>query len=305
MDYYEILFTCYAPIDATIVNDMLAAELGEIGFESFIQNDEGLVAYIPVNTFETQKLAACLAQFPLENVQFHYTSNLIKAKNWNEEWEKNYFQPVRICDECLIRAPFHPKEPGYRFEIIINPKMAFGTGNHETTNLMINSILTLDLEGKEALDMGCGTGVLAILSAKKGASRVVAIDNDEWATNNAIENCQLNNTPHIQVVLGDATQVAQAGRFDFIFANINRNILLHDLSAYCLALKPEGEMYLSGFYKEDIPVLETACLQNGLRMIAVTEQNNWVVIRTGKAGETGEMERRGERLSPESGNGGK
>ena len=287
MDYYEIIFTCDSRIDATIINDILADRLGEIGFDSFVQNDESLVAYIPVISYETKKLETCLAQFPLANIRFRYTSNLIKAKDWNEVWEKNYFQPVRINDECLIRAPFHPKETGYRFEITIAPKMAFGTGNHETTSLMIRALLALELEGKEVLDMGCGTGVLAILSAKKGASHVVAIDIDEWAYYNALDNCKLNNMPHIQVVLGDATQIAQQGMFDYIFANINRNILLHDIPDYCLALKPKGEIYLSGFYREDVPVLETKCMQNGLAFLSVTEQNNWVVIR---ARETGDAE---------------
>jgi ribosomal protein L11 methyltransferase len=282
MDYFEITFTCDSPIDATTIFDMLAAGLGEIGFESFMQNDERLFAYIPAIAFETIKLEACLKQFPLENVQFHYTSTFIKAQNWNEEWEKNYFQPVRIGNECMVRAPFHPEETGYRFEIIINPKMAFGTGNHETTCMMLRAILDLDLTGKEALDMGCGTGVLAILSAKKGANRVVAIDNDEWAYNNAIENCQLNNTPHIQVVLGDVMQVAQAGMFDFIFANINRNILLQDISGYCRALKSQGELYMSGFYKEDIPIIETQCNQHGLVLLSFTEQNNWVLVKIKK-----------------------
>jgi ribosomal protein L11 methyltransferase len=282
MHYYEILFTYDSPLDVTIINDILAFGLGEIGFESFVENPEGLAAYIPDDNFEIEKLETCLAQFPLENVHFHYTSNLIKAKDWNEVWEKNYFQPVRIGNECLVRASFHPKEPDYRFEIIINPKMAFGTGNHETTHLMIRAILALELEGKEVLDMGCGTGVLAILSAKKGASRVVAIDIDKWAYDNAIENCQLNNTPNIQVVLGDAAQFAQTGVFDYIFANINRNILLRDIPEYYLALKPEGEMYLSGFYKEDVPVLKTNCMLNGFEVLSVTERTNWAVIKTKK-----------------------
>ena len=282
MDYYEILFTCNSLIDETIIFDLLAAELGEIGFESFAQNTEGLVAYIPVDAFETKKIETCLSQFPLENVQFHYTSNFIKAKDWNEVWEKNYFQPVRIANECIVRASFHPKESGYRFEIIIDPKMAFGTGNHETTCLMLRAILGLELKDKEALDMGCGTGVLAILAAKKEASRVVAIDVDEWAYYNAIENCQLNNTPHIQVILGDASQVVHSGMFDYIFANINRNILLRDIPCYCLALKPEGEIYLSGFYREDVPVIEAECIRNGLKLLSVKEQNNWVVVRLGK-----------------------
>jgi len=282
MDYYEILFTIESSLDTSIVYDILAAELGEIGFESFVQNSQGLTAYIPAPSFQTEKLEKCLSQFPLENVKFHYSSNFIQAEDWNEVWEKNYFQPVCIGHECLLRAPFHPEESGYRFEIIINPKMAFGTGNHETTNLMIRSILACQLEGKEVLDMGCGTAILAILAAKKGADRVVAIDMDEWAFHNAIENCRLNDTPHIYVVMGGAEQIAPVGMFDYIFANINRNILLTDIPLYCQALKPDGEMLMSGFYKEDIPVIEAKCKQNGLDLLSVTEQNNWVAIRTVK-----------------------
>ena len=282
MDYYEILFSVESSLEVNIVYDILAAELGEIGFESFTQTSESLAAYIPAQTFQTEKLEKCLSRFPLENVRFRYSSNFIQAKDWNEVWEKNYFQPVRIGHECLLRASFHPEESGYRFEIVINPKMAFGTGNHETTNLMIRSILALQLEGKEVLDMGCGTAVLAILAAKKGAGRVVAIDIDEWAYQNAIENCRLNNASHIQVIMGDAAQIAPVGMFDYIFANINRNILLNDIPAYCQALKPDGEILLSGFYTEDIPIIETKCNENGLAIHSFTEQNNWVAVKTVK-----------------------
>lgn len=282
MDYYEISFTCDSSLEATIIYDILAAELGTIGFESFLQNPEGLAAYIPAVHYQPRQVDQCLSHFPLENVRLHYTSTFIEAKDWNEVWEQNYFQPVRISNDCLLRAPFHPEEPGYRFEIMIHPKMAFGTGNHETTYLMIRAILALEMEGKEILDMGCGTGVLAILSAKKGADRVVAIDIDEWAYNNTIENCQLNNTPQIQVVLGDAEKIAPLGKFDYIFANINRNILLNDIPAYSFSLKPEGEILMSGFYKEDIAVVEAKCKQNGLSLLSFTEQNNWVSVRTKK-----------------------
>ena len=278
MDYYEFTFACKSHIDKTIIFDLLADRLGETGFESFVRDGDRLLAYIPANNFVSNMLDTCLAQFPLANIRFQYTSTFIEAGNWNEVWEQNYFQPVSINNECIVRAPFHPEGSGYRYEIIIHPKMAFGTGNHETTSLMIRAMLDLELQGKEVLDMGCGTAVLAILAAKKGADRVVAIDIDEWAYHNAIENCRLNNTSHIQVILGGAEKIAQQGMFDYIFANINRNILLHDTPAYSLALKPEGKIYLSGFYKEDIPVLETKCIQNGLEMVSVMEQNNWVVI---------------------------
>lgn len=160
--------------------------------------------------------------------------------------------------------------------------MAFGTGNHETTYLMLSEMLRLDLTGKELLDMGCGTAVLAILAAKKGAKRLVAIDIDEWAYENAIENCRLNNTEDIRVMLGGAEQIASAGTFDYIFANINRNILLNDIHTYVPALNPEGILYMSGFYTEDIPAIESECLQNGLSLISHTARNNWVVVKTKK-----------------------
>ena len=282
MDYYEITFTWDSSLDTTVIHDVLAASLGEIGFESFVQNPESLVAYVPAISFETKLLETCLEQFPLENVRFQYTSTFIKAQDWNEVWEQNYFKPVRIGNDCLIRAPFHPGESDVHFEIIIHPKMSFGTGNHETTTLMIRAMLALELEGKEVLDMGCGTGVLAILAAKKGASRIGAIDVDEWAYQNALENCLLNNTPAIQVVLGDAEHLATSSdMFDYIFANINRNILLRDIPAYCRALKPNGELFLSGFYTEDIPVLEAQCNQHQLTLLSFTEYNNWAALRIG------------------------
>ena len=278
MDYFEVSFTCDSPLEATIINDILAAELGKIGFESFVQTMEGLVAYVPAVNYETNKIETCLAQFPLENIQFAYTTNFIKAQDWNEVWEKNYFRPVRIGNECLLRAPFHPAEPGYSFEIIIHPKMAFGTGNHATTYLMLSEMLKLDLAGKEMLDMGCGTAVLAILAAKKNASRIVAIDIDEWAYNNALENCQLNNTENITVALGGAEQISCYGTFDYIFANINRNILLADIHRYVPALKPEGILFMSGFYKEDIPVIEDECSKHNLSLHSFTELDNWVAV---------------------------
>jgi len=279
MDYYEITISWDSPVDESIISDVLAAELGNIGFESFVQNAEELVAYAPVVLFDSTRLEASFAQFPIDNVTFRYTATLIKAKDWNEEWEKNYFQPVRIDSECIVRAPFHPEEPGFQYEILIQPKMAFGTGNHDTTAMMIHAMLAVDLEEKEVLDMGCGTGILAILAAKKGAARIVAIDIDDWAYNNTVENCQLNHTTDIQVVLGGAEQIAPSGKFDFIFANINRNVLLQDIPVYYQALKPGGEMYLSGFYREDLLMVEAKCKQSGLNVIATTEHNNWVTIR--------------------------
>jgi ribosomal protein L11 methyltransferase len=280
MNYNEIKISWESPVDATVVGDVLASELGNIGFESFVEDADGLMAYIPVSAFDSTELENSFERFPIENVTFSYVTSVIKERDWNEVWEQNYFQPVRIDNECIIRAPFHPEESGFNYEILIQPKMAFGTGNHETTVMMIRSILAIDLEGKETLDMGCGTGILAILAAKKGAGRVVAIDIDEWAYNNTIEDCRLNQIADIKVVLGGAEQIAPLGKFDYIFSNINRNVLLQDIPAYFQALKPGGQLIMSGFYKEDLPLIESKCTQSGLRPITTTQHNNWVTIIT-------------------------
>jgi ribosomal protein L11 methyltransferase len=280
MEYYKITFNYESQIETDIINDLLASELGKIGFESFVSENSGLTAFIAVDMYHAPFIGKCLENFPIPGVLFHYTKERIKECNWNEEWEKNYFQPIRIENECIIRASFHPEENGFNYPIVIDPKMAFGTGNHATTYLMLREMLKLDLKNKELLDMGCGTAVLAILATKKEASRVVAIDIDEWAYNNAIENCRLNNTDHIQIALGGAEQIKNFGMFDYIFANINRNILLNDIHSYAPALKKGGMLFMSGFYKEDIPVIEKECIDNGLHLLSFTEQDNWVAVKT-------------------------
>ena len=280
MNYYELSFTYTSPVEVSIINDILASELGEIGFESFTENENGLQGYISAQLYNVKDLQDKLATFPLDNVEIHYTESLVESKDWNEEWEKNYFKPIRIGNDCIIRASFHEPEPGYTYTIIIDPKMAFGTGNHETTYLMISEMLKLDLEGKELLDMGYGTAVLAILAKMKGAKRVVGIDIDEWAYNNALENTRLNHTTDIQIALGGAEQIPAFGTFDIVFANINRNILLNDIKSYASCLKPGGLLYMSGFYKEDIPAIEAECNKNQLALLSYTEKNNWVAVKT-------------------------
>ena len=279
MDYYEITFRYESPIEIEIINDLLASKLGEIGFDSFVSEENGLLAYIAAEIYNEPVLNDSLNNFPLQKVRFTYTLRLIKSRNWNEEWENNYFQPIAIEQECLIRASFHPEMKGFKYPIIIDPKMAFGTGNHATTYLMLCEMIKLDLKGKEFLDMGCGTSVLAILAAMKEASRIVAIDIDEWAYNNAIENCRLNNTPQIEIICGDAGQLTRVGSFDYIFANINRNILLNDIRHYAPTLKPEGSLFMSGFYKEDILAIEAESKRNGLFLYSFAERDNWVVVQ--------------------------
>lgn len=282
MNYYEIALKGECTIDLTVVYDLLADELGEIGFESFTQTDEGMTAFIQASLYDRAKMEARLADFPLPDVSFSFTEQLVEGRDWNEEWEKNYFQPIRIGKECVIRASFHEAEEGFKHTILIDPKMAFGTGNHETTRLMLERILTLEPEGKELLDMGCGTAVLAILAKMKGASRVVAIDIDEWAYQNALENIALNRTESIEVLLGGAEQLQGMAPFDIIFANINRNILVRDMGEYAKVLKVGGVLFLSGFYEEDIPVIAAACRENGLTADSHTQENRWVSVMATK-----------------------
>lgn len=279
MNYYELTITYTSSLPQDIIYDVLASELGEIGFDSFTETDKGLLAYIKENLYDKEALQNQLRSFPLVDVTFHIEEALIKDRDWNEEWEKNYFKPIRIDQDCLIRASFHEEEPGFTYTIVIDPKMAFGTGNHETTYLMIKEILGIDFTGKEVLDMGCGTAVLAILAAMKGAQKVTAIDIDEWAFRNALENIRLNNKEEIEVACGGAELIADYPPFDLIFANINRNILLQDIPTYAQHLKPGGELYMSGFYQEDIPIIEEACKQQGMKIISFTEKNNWVAVK--------------------------
>ncbi len=278
MNYYELTFTYESAIDTTTVNDVLAAELGEIGFESFMETDEGMLGYVSEKIYNEQQLADTLQAFPLDDVVIHYTTVLVEDRDWNEEWEKNYFKPIRIGQECIIRASFHEPEDGFDYTILIDPKMAFGTGNHETTYLMISEILRTDMTGKEVLDMGCGTAVLAILAKMKGAARTVAIDIDEWAYENAFENIRLNHTDDISVGLGGAEQLEGHEPFDIVLANINRNILLNDIQYYAEKMKPGAQLFLSGFYKEDIPTIRTECERNHLTFNTYNERNNWAMV---------------------------
>lgn len=236
MQYNQVLFKC-DPYSET-VTDILSAMLAEIGFESFVRGEDALEAYVPQPLFSRSELDQVLADLPLE-VEISYTVQTMEDKNWNEEWEKNYFNPIVIGDECCIHSSFHQPEGTYRYPILIDPKMSFGTGHHQTTLLILKEILAMELSGKCVLDMGCGTGVLAILAAMKGAAPVTAIDIEEWAYNNAMENVVLNGMTSIRVLQGGAELLGEE-RYDVIFANINRNILLQDLPHYEAVLK-QGE----------------------------------------------------------------
>lgn len=282
MNYYEVDFSYESSLEPSIISDILASELGEIGFESFTENENGLQAFVPEGAFSEADLQSKIDSFPLEGIRFDYQVKYVESKDWNEEWEKNYFKPIRIGNECIIKASFHPEEPGFTYQITIDPKMAFGTGNHATTYLMIEQMLKLDLDGKELLDMGCGTAVLAILAQMRGAKRVVGIDIDEWAYNNALVNIRLNHTEEIEIALGGAEQIARFGMFDIVFANINRNILLRDIPLYTACMKPGALLFMSGFYTEDIAAIQKVCEENGLHLESYTERENWCAVKVCK-----------------------
>lgn len=278
MDFVQVSFTVL-PYEEYIC-DLLAAELGELGFDSFVPNSTGVDAFIPEELFVAAKVDDLLADFVIE-ATIEYNIVPIVTQNWNEEWEKHYFEPIVIDNRCVIHSSFHKHIPQADYDIVIDPKMAFGTGHHETTSLMIAELLKMDIEGKSLLDMGCGTSVLAILASMRSAGKILAIDIDKWCTENSIENISLNHAENIEVMLGGA-ELLQGMNFDIILANINRNILLNDMEKYAACLTAGGELYMSGFYKEDIPLIEAEVLNNGLQLLYFREKNNWVVVKCKK-----------------------
>ena len=279
MNYYELTFTYTSPVETSIINDVLAAELGEIGFESFAENENGLQGYISDQLYNVKGLQDKLAEFPLENVDIHFTETLVESKDWNEEWEKNFFQPIVIEDRCVIHSTFHHDYPQAEYDIVINPQMAFGTGHHETTSSILGELLDADLKGKSVLDMGCGTSILAILASMRGADPVTAIDIDDWCVNNSRDNIALNNIANITVELGDASLLKGRKPFDIIIANINRNILLNDMAAYAACMHKGSELYMSGFYVEDIPAIREKAESLGMTFVHHREKNRWVAVK--------------------------
>ena len=254
--------------------EMLIAQLGYVGFESFVEQDYGVTAYIQKQEWNSKILEDV---FLLHSNEFNITfeHNEIAQTNWNEEWEKN-FNPIQVDDLVSIRAPFHTN-PSLQFDIVIEPKMSFGTGHHETTHMMVQHLLALDLDTKKVLDMGCGTGILAIFAEMKGAKPIDAIDIDSWCYENSLENIQRNNCNHITVYEGDASVLKE--KYDVIIANINRNILLSDMKTYTDCLNENGVLLLSGFYKEDIAIIEDEVTKHGLTFETMIQNNNWVALK--------------------------
>ena len=266
MRYTEVTFTLspYSEISA----DILAAVAGEIGFDSFMPTEEGVLGYILTARYDEATLTAALRDFPLPGVTVTFTAAPMEDKDWNEEWEKNFFAPIVVGDRCVVHSTFHKDYPQTEYDIVINPQMAFGTGHHQTTRLVMSYLLDTDIRGLNVLDMGCGTGILAILACMREAAHADAIDIDEWCANNTRDNLILNGISAIDVFCGDASLLTGKGPYDVVIANINRNILLADMPAYVGCMKAGGHIFLSGFYDTDLPLLRAKAEELGLHYVS-------------------------------------
>lgn len=277
-DYYEVTFDI-TPSGET-ASDLLAAFLADEGFESFVpQIDGSLTAYIASDLYKDVNIDGVIANFPMD-VAIKYHSELIRGKDWNEEWEKNYFQPIVIGGKVVIHSSFHKDVPEAEIDISIDPKMAFGTGHHATTSQVATALLGIDLNGLTVTDMGTGTGILAMLACKLGASKVTAIEIDGFAYTNALENAAMNecSPERLDIIHGDASALERVPKADVFLANINRNIILADMEAYQKAMKQQSSMILSGFYVEDIPMIEERAKVFGFETEGYSEENNWACL---------------------------
>lgn len=274
-DYIKATFT----IDPVSEDrcDVLAALLAEAGFESFEHTGAGVVAYAPSSDYSDDSVEEALAQFCFDS-RITWEKEFIEGRDWNEEWEKNYFTPMVIADRCVIHSTFHKDYPKMEHDIVIDPKMAFGTGHHETTCLMVEQILREDMRGKSVLDMGTGTGILAMLASKCGASHAVGIEIDEFAFQNTLENVKLNAVENVEMLLGDASLLKPTMHFDYVIANINRNIITADIDRYAMVLREGGKMLLSGFYESDIPVVLDAATPLGLQEVLHNVKKSWTML---------------------------
>jgi len=275
MNYYELTFTTSPTEDYH--QDLLINALAEFGFDTFEDIDGGFKAYIPEDGFDQPALDEELTVYHTM-FSFTYEVTLIPQKNWNEVWESN-FEPIEIKDKVYVRATFHAAKPEFEFEIVIDPKMAFGTGHHQTTSMMMEWMLENDFASKRVLDMGCGTGILAILASKMGAERIVAIDYDPVCYDSTIENSLLNHIDNITPLCGSKEAIPDE-QYDIVLANINRNILLEQIDRYAEVLKPGGELYLSGFYESpDLEIITKAAAQQHIHYVAHKKTKDWVAVK--------------------------
>ncbi len=271
-DYIQVSFTNDADL-----NEILPALLMQLGFDSFLEEEKGITGYIVKESFDEQQLREFLAQTEITQ-QVTFKAKEQEKKNWNEQWEQN-FDPVFIDDQVVIKAPFHQDVANAPLTILIEPKMSFGTGHHETTELMIRNLMTLNPDQKSVADIGSGTGVLAIAALKLGAKFVDACDVDEWSSSNTEENKQLNNVTDLKVFLGDVTQIISLNKtYDITLANINKNILLNDMNAFSDITRADGHLILSGFYETDTGDLLARASEAGFKEVSTISKNNWTSI---------------------------
>lgn len=270
--YLSLQFQCNETL-----TEILIAELSELAYDSFWEQDEGFEAYILETDYDQHELQQILDKYQtLGEVSF--SVSWVEEKNWNVEWESN-FSPIVVEDQCLVRADFHKPERPFPYEIVINPKMSFGTGHHATTYLMLSWQLEIDHRQKKVMDAGCGTGILAIMAHLKGASEIIAFDNNEWAVDNTHENFEINHCPEIKMFLGTVADIQEEEKFDIILANINRNVLLEEMEMYAARLKNDGILVLSGFYDYDAPQIEEKAQASGLNVKGQKERNDWVALK--------------------------
>lgn len=274
-DYYHIRFDLTPCTEAEC--DILSALLCDAGFESFVPDEAGVSAYIKKELYSPEIVSDALALYGF-NAEIQVKEELIPGQDWNSEWEKNYFQPILFENRCVVHSSFHKDYPKAEYDILIDPRMAFGTGHHETTSLMIERLLSNVLQGKKVLDMGTGTGILAILAAMRGAQQVVGVEIDPPAYENALDNVKLNGVEMVEVRLGGVETVTEEAYFDMVLANINRNIILADIASYAKALKSGGMLVLSGFYVEDVDMIVTEAAKHGLDFVSVLDKKRWANI---------------------------
>lgn len=280
MNYYKVSFECDPCTED--ITDLLAAYLADLGYESFEPNGSGLVAYVQEGDFSEEAVKEMLDEFPMDT-SVTFDPEFVESQNWNEEWEKHYFQPIVIAGECVVHSSFHKDVPEAKYDILIDPKMAFGTGHHATTSQMMRYVLDIkDIDGKTVIDMGTGTGILAILSKMRGAGKVYGIEIDPGAFENAVENAALNSQA-IDFICGDASSLSGLEPADIFLANINRNVITADIGRYSDKIKSGGMLLLSGFYTSDIPVVMAAAEPLGFTLDKSTEEgDHWAALRLTK-----------------------
>lgn len=280
-DYYQVRFDLEPCCEDAC--DLLAGMLAENAYESFVSDETGMTAYVRKEDYTADAVDAVLADFPFD-CKIKVSSELIEGRDWNAEWEKNYFQPIVIGDRVVVHSSFHTDIPAAQYDIVIDPKMAFGTGHHSTTSQILTALIDSDISGKSVIDMGTGTGILAILAAMRGAKPVTGIELDGFAYENAVENVALNGHAEITVIHGDASALADVDAADVFIANINRNVILNDMAAYAAKLKKGGSMLLSGFYEgDDADMIIAEGRKNGLEFSSATSDNRWAFIKLIKA----------------------